>query len=212
MTHGRQAGTTLTEDEASDLVSRFRHQYGFLLPTERIRVYLQEQGPHRLETLLESHMDSACDKFTAWALRNTFNIPDDLRLVLVSLAAVISISLPVLRFTGISHNQPWHKGLDFDRANFVASSAEGEDGIQNKIDELRAQVVEVCSTVRFIRYTFADCLSFLHYQMRKLKHQLDLANRKLDKQVKGLDLEKQAAGFVLDMAEEAGCESEWTER
>lgn len=40
--------------------------------------------------------------------------------------------------------------------------------------------------------------------MRKLKYQLDLANRKLDKQVKGLELEKEAAGFVLDLAEEAG--------
>ena len=40
--------------------------------------------------------------------------------------------------------------------------------------------------------------------MRKLKHQLDLANKKLDKQVKGLELEKKAAGFVLDLAEEAG--------
>jgi hypothetical protein len=39
--------------------------------------------------------------------------------------------------------QPWHKGLDFDRANFVATSAEGEDGVQRKIDDLRSQVVEV---------------------------------------------------------------------
>lgn len=43
--------------------------------------------------------------------------------------------------------------------------------------------------------------------MRKLKHQLDLANKKLDKQVKGLELEKQAAGFVLELAEESGRES-----
>ena len=43
--------------------------------------------------------------------------------------------------------------------------------------------------------------------MRKLKHQLDLANKKLDKQVQGLELEKQAAGFVLELAEESGRES-----
>ena len=43
--------------------------------------------------------------------------------------------------------------------------------------------------------------------MRKLKHQLDLANKKLDKQVKGLELEKQAAGFVLELAEKSGRKS-----
>ena len=42
------------------------------------------QGLHGLETLLNDHMDSALDKLTSWALRNTFEIPDDLRLTLVS--------------------------------------------------------------------------------------------------------------------------------
>lgn len=43
------------------------------------------QGLHGLETLLNDHMDAALDKLTSWALRNTFEIPDDLRLTLVSL-------------------------------------------------------------------------------------------------------------------------------
>jgi hypothetical protein len=42
--------------------------------------------------------------------------------------------------------------------------------------------------------------------MRKLKARLELANKKLDKQVTGLELEKDAAGFVLEGAEEAGRE------
>jgi len=147
MTHGRPVGTTLTEEEASDLVSRVVYN---LIEQDFLsrRALSQEQGPHRLETLLESHMDSACDKFTAWCLRNTFNIPDDLRLVLVSLyiSKAVVKSRPVTHVTILIHltRQPWHKGLDFDRANFVATSAEGEDGVQSKIDDLRTQVVEVC--------------------------------------------------------------------
>jgi hypothetical protein len=106
------------------------------------------------------------------------------------------------------HNQPWHQGLDFDRANFVASSAEGEEGIQNKIDDLRAQAVEASLPYISHKRLFTHRLtSLIGFQMRKLKHQLDLANKKLDKQVKGLELEKQAAGFVLDLAEESGRES-----
>ena len=41
-------------------------------------------GLYQLETLLESHMDKAFDKFAAWALRNTFDFPSDLDVVLVS--------------------------------------------------------------------------------------------------------------------------------
>lgn len=41
------------------------------------------KGLHALETLLESHIDKAFDKFTAWALRNAFEIPPDLEVVLV---------------------------------------------------------------------------------------------------------------------------------
>lgn len=39
--------------------------------------------------------------------------------------------------------QPWHQGLDFDRATYIAQSSEGEEGIQRKIDGLRSQVIEV---------------------------------------------------------------------
>lgn len=46
-------------------------------------LWRQLQGLHGLETLLNDHMDSALDKLTSWALRNTFEIPDDLRLTLV---------------------------------------------------------------------------------------------------------------------------------
>ena len=42
------------------------------------------QGIYALETLLSSHVDKAFDKFTAWALRNTFDIPDDVEVVMVS--------------------------------------------------------------------------------------------------------------------------------
>lgn len=43
-----------------------------------------EKGSHALETLLENHVDQAFDKFTAYALRNTFKVPDNLELVMVS--------------------------------------------------------------------------------------------------------------------------------
>lgn len=41
-------------------------------------------GSVKLETLLESHVDRAFDKFTAYALRNSFKVPDGVELVLVS--------------------------------------------------------------------------------------------------------------------------------
>lgn len=43
-----------------------------------------ELGSHALETLLENHVDRAFDTFTAYALRNTFRVPDGVELVLVS--------------------------------------------------------------------------------------------------------------------------------
>ena len=48
-----------------------------------------------METLLESHVDKAMDKFTAWALRNTFDIPSDIEMALVSV-------LPNLRATPVT--------------------------------------------------------------------------------------------------------------
>ncbi|KAJ9111461.1 hypothetical protein QFC19_001230 [Naganishia cerealis] len=76
-----------------------------------------DQGLHGLETLLNDHMDTALDKLTSWALRNTFEIPDELRLTL-----------------------PWHEGLDFDRGTYVAGLPEGELAVQKNIEELREQV------------------------------------------------------------------------
>ncbi|KAJ9104504.1 hypothetical protein QFC21_002000 [Naganishia friedmannii] len=76
-----------------------------------------DQGLHGLETLLNDHMDTALDKLTSWALRNTFEIPDELRLTL-----------------------PWHDGLDFDRGAYAAGLPEGEIAVQKNIEELREQV------------------------------------------------------------------------
>jgi kinetochore protein Mis12/MTW1 len=44
-----------------------------------------EMGAIALETLIESKVDKAFDRFTAYALRNTFKVPDGLEVVLVSL-------------------------------------------------------------------------------------------------------------------------------
>ncbi|WWD19491.1 hypothetical protein CI109_103952 [Kwoniella shandongensis] len=74
-------------------------------------------GLHALETLLESHVDKAFDKFTAWVLRNAFEFSPELEVVL-----------------------PWHKGLDFARGEYVASQPRGQDGLDLNIDELRTKV------------------------------------------------------------------------
>ena len=55
------------------------------------------QGSHALETLLESHVDKAFDKFTAWALRNAFEIPPDLEIVLVSPLNINSLRTKLMR-------------------------------------------------------------------------------------------------------------------
>lgn len=43
-----------------------------------------ESGSYALETLLEQQVDKAFDKFTAYALRNIFAVPDGVELVMVS--------------------------------------------------------------------------------------------------------------------------------
>lgn len=43
-----------------------------------------DAGSHALETLLENQVDAAFDRFTAYALRNTFKVPDGLEIVMVS--------------------------------------------------------------------------------------------------------------------------------
>jgi kinetochore protein Mis12/MTW1 len=45
---------------------------------------IDRQGSFQLETLMDSHIDKAFDKFTAWTLRNAFDFQKDLELVLVS--------------------------------------------------------------------------------------------------------------------------------
>lgn len=45
-----------------------------------------EAGSYALETLLEQQVDKAFDKFTAYALRNIFSVPDGVELVMVSFA------------------------------------------------------------------------------------------------------------------------------
>lgn len=42
-----------------------------------------EAGSYALETLLEQQVDKAFDKFTAYALRNIFSVPDGVELVMV---------------------------------------------------------------------------------------------------------------------------------
>lgn len=42
------------------------------------------QGSYQLETLLESHLDKAFDRFTAWTLRNAFDVPDDADIIMAS--------------------------------------------------------------------------------------------------------------------------------
>ncbi|RSH91685.1 hypothetical protein EHS25_009054 [Saitozyma podzolica] len=75
-----------------------------------------DTGMYALETLLESHVDKAFEKFTAWVMRNPFDIPAELE--------------PVL---------PWQAGLDFFRGEHVASHG-GEDALQSRLEELRLHV------------------------------------------------------------------------
>lgn len=62
---------------------------------------------------------------------------------------------------------------------------EGEDSVQDQIDRLRADVVN----------------------LRKVKAQLESADKQIDRKVKALSKQKEEVGFVLGMAEEAGRES-----
>lgn len=82
VTSRRATEHPLTEDELNEMVRALAGPEfnTSLLPVRE----LQEQGPNQLNTLLESHMDVALDKWVAWCLRNTFNVPDGLGLVMVS--------------------------------------------------------------------------------------------------------------------------------
>lgn len=54
-----------------------------LTPFARRIVLTSVQGSYQLETILESALDKAFDKFTAWTLRNAFDVPPDLDVVMV---------------------------------------------------------------------------------------------------------------------------------
>ncbi|WVR00321.1 hypothetical protein IAU59_007464 [Kwoniella sp. CBS 9459] len=70
-----------------------------------------------LETLLESHIDKAFDKFTAWVLRNAFEFSPELD--------------PAL---------PWQKGLDFSRGDYVASQPNGQQSLDDTLGQARTKV------------------------------------------------------------------------
>ncbi|WWC91543.1 uncharacterized protein L201_006489 [Kwoniella dendrophila CBS 6074] len=71
-----------------------------------------------LETLLESHVDKAFEKFTAWVLRNAFEFSPELEVVL-----------------------PWQKGLDFQRGEYITKNLKnGQEEIENELNKLRLKV------------------------------------------------------------------------
>ncbi|KAK4689348.1 kinetochore protein Mis12/MTW1, partial [Tremellales sp. Uapishka_1] len=74
-------------------------------------------GLHQLETLVNSQVDKAFDMFTAWSLRNIFDVPTSLEIVL-----------------------PWHKGLDFSRGAYVAALPKGEETLMDSLESLRSKV------------------------------------------------------------------------
>lgn len=69
-----------------------------------------EAGSYALETLLEQQVDKAFDKFTAYALRNIFSVPDGVELVMVSCGGGGEATV-VLRATKLSYALPAHSTL-----------------------------------------------------------------------------------------------------
>lgn len=132
-----------------------------------------EAGSYALETLLEQHVDKAFDKFTAYALRNIFSVPDGLELVMVSFCR-----------GGSADAEPWHKGIDFARAQHVVANG-GEAVLVDRIGELRDKIEQA-------RYT---------------RHRLILAEAVLDKRLKLAEMRRTEVGFVNDLIVENGRES-----
>jgi len=85
---------------------------------------------------MDSHIDKAFDKFTAWTLRNAFDFQKDLELILVSCSDQCG---------GSADNQPWQNGMDFDRGEYVANLPKGEESVTEMIEGLRAKVEQVRS-------------------------------------------------------------------
>lgn len=89
---------------------------------------------------MDSHIDKAFDKFTAWTLRNAFDFQKDLELVLVSL---------LNRFgKHLADKKPWQNGMDFDRGEYVANLPKGEESVTEVIEELRTKVEQVSLSSR----------------------------------------------------------------
>ncbi|WVF73144.1 hypothetical protein IAT40_007963 [Kwoniella sp. CBS 6097] len=112
-----------------------------------------------LETLLESHVDKAFDKFTAWVLRNAFEFSPEID--------------PVL---------PWQKGLDFARGEYVASLPNGQQALDDSLEELRTKVE----------------------QSRMLAQKLNEAERVLDRRLEIAKQRRAEVGFVKEIIESAG--------
>lgn len=96
------------------------------------------QGLHSLETLLESHVDKAFDKFTAWALRNAFEITPDIEVALVREVDTWECVL-----TSLLSLQPNQRGLDFYRAEHVTSLPQSDTILQETVASMRKRVEQV---------------------------------------------------------------------
>ncbi|BEI93973.1 uncharacterized protein CcaverHIS019_0604320 [Cutaneotrichosporon cavernicola] len=118
-----------------------------------------DRGSHAFETLLENVIDRAFDKYTAYALRNSFAVPDGMDLVL-----------------------PWHKEMDFARAQFIADLDEGEDVLAARLASLRAKVE----------------------QARLVRYRLERAEAVLDRRLQVAQHRRNEVGFVRDAVAEAG--------
>ncbi|GMK57299.1 hypothetical protein CspeluHIS016_0401330 [Cutaneotrichosporon spelunceum] len=102
-----------------------------------------DRGSHAFETLLENVIDRAFDKYTAYALRNSFAVPDGVDLAL-----------------------PWHSEMDFARAQFVADLDGGEDVLAARLASLRAKVEQA----RLVRYRLERAEAVLDRQLQVAQH------------------------------------------
>ncbi|KLT43238.1 hypothetical protein CC85DRAFT_284795 [Cutaneotrichosporon oleaginosum] len=102
-----------------------------------------DRGSHAFETLLENVIDRAFDKYTAYALRNAFGVPDGVQLVL-----------------------PWQKGRDFARAEFVAEMLGGEDVLAARLEALRSKVEQA----RLVRHRLEMAEAVLDRRLQVAEH------------------------------------------
>ena len=129
LAHGHdEAKFTREVDSVSDNQS-YLHPRCYLRPLNALYLLLRiaarrlsdaEQGIYAFETLLSSHVDRAFDQFTGWAQRNTFEVPDDVEVVM-----------------------PWCKDIDFDRGEYVAALPDGEETVLQDLEKARKKVEQV---------------------------------------------------------------------